>query len=617
LNRQCLDLEILILSFNKSEYTLQLLQSISNFEPTAPLRISVLDQGSSPGELQNLERGIKDRRVHLIKGDRNLGVAGGRQKLLTLTAREWVLFLDNDLTFNSDFLESCSKITDISNFACLPFIEESQGNLSDVVIPKLYSTPLVGRKYSQEFGLGTESKNYDQISYPYKISAVAGGVLLAKTETLRNLGGFRGPGKAGYEDLDLTLRLKQKNGEVFLIPLALPMRHNKQIDGNAIAKRTELVRLDPFQLRANARFVEYKFQSHIWSIGQYNWLASRAITAKSEVEMLKLLVPNLETPPLHIKRKKVLLVCDSPGWAFERIAMKQKVFLSDSYDFTVTFSNQWEVFKTQLLYTDWDAVIFLWRIPLFQLVREGVIPAELMKKIGYCIYDHQGALGYSAEILALENLDVPVGVVNETLFESLKNSVKNLFLIPDGVDTGLFKPFKSLGENNQRILVGWSGNTKWGGVDDVKGFSRVIQPCIEKIKEKNLPIDFDIIDSSNGRIPQNFVANTMKNWDVVICASRHEGTPNPILEGLASGLAIVSTSVGMTPELIREGAEIVLIPEDVNYLLENLKILSALKINKGLSEVKVKNRKVAQKYDWRETLTNHKIFIENVLRRKV
>ena len=136
---------------------------------------------------------------------------------------------------------------------------------------------------------------------------------------------------------------------------------------------------------------------------------------------------------------------------------------------------------------------------------------------------------------------------------------------------------------------------------------------MKEIKSKSLPIDFEIIDSSKGRIPQEFVANAMKNWDVVICTSRHEGTPNPILEGLASGLAVVSTPVGMTPELIREGAEIALISEDANNLRAELKNLSVLNTYNDLSQIKSQNRKVALKFDWRETLFNHKMFIEKVL----
>jgi glycosyltransferase involved in cell wall biosynthesis len=105
----------------------------------------------------------------------------------------------------------------------------------------------------------------------------------------------------------------------------------------------------------------------------------------------------------------------------------------------------------------------------------------------------------------------------------------------------------------------------------------------------------------------------MKNWDVVICTSRHEGTPNPILEGLASGLAVVSTPVGMTPELIRRGAAISLIEGDSNALFSELKKLAELKSAEKLHTIQIQNRNTALKYDWRKTLDHHKRFIHKVV----
>jgi glycosyltransferase involved in cell wall biosynthesis len=42
-----------------------------------------------------------------------------------------------------------------------------------------------------------------------------------------------------------------------------------------------------------------------------------------------------------------------------------------------------------------------------------------------------------------------------------------------------------------------------------------------------------------------------QNLDVLICASRTEGGPHSLLEAAACGIPLISTQVGIAPELIR------------------------------------------------------------------
>ena len=49
---------------------------------------------------------------------------------------------------------------------------------------------------------------------------------------------------------------------------------------------------------------------------------------------------------------------------------------------------------------------------------------------------------------------------------------------------------------------------------------------------------------------------------LVALTSEHEGFPNALLEGMASGRPVVSTSVGGVPELVRDGVDGLLVPPD-------------------------------------------------------
>jgi len=58
------------------------------------------------------------------------------------------------------------------------------------------------------------------------------------------------------------------------------------------------------------------------------------------------------------------------------------------------------------------------------------------------------------------------------------------------------------------------------------------------------------------------MSSVYRSFDVMVSSSRREGLPVAILEGMASGLAIVATAVGEVPHLIRNGETGLLSPPE-------------------------------------------------------
>jgi glycosyltransferase involved in cell wall biosynthesis len=68
--------------------------------------------------------------------------------------------------------------------------------------------------------------------------------------------------------------------------------------------------------------------------------------------------------------------------------------------------------------------------------------------------------------------------------------------------------------------------------------------------------------------------------DVVVIASRNEGTPVSIIEAMAAGVPVVSTAVGGVPDLLHEGEFGELVePENTGALAEGIQ--KALRAGKG------------------------------------
>lgn len=63
-----------------------------------------------------------------------------------------------------------------------------------------------------------------------------------------------------------------------------------------------------------------------------------------------------------------------------------------------------------------------------------------------------------------------------------------------------------------------------------------------------------------GAIPQTEVSRWIAASDLLCLPSHNEGTPNVIVEALASGVPVVATRVGGVPELVREGINGLLVP---------------------------------------------------------
>lgn len=159
---------------------------------------------------------------------------------------------------------------------------------------------------------------------------------------------------------------------------------------------------------------------------------------------------------------------------------------------------------------------------------------------------------------------------------------KKIHIVPNGVDTDLFRPSP---RNEARRALGLSGAsplvvsvaalTPSKGqdnlVDAVRRLprdvhvvlvgSRVVHRrysrALKRLIERHGLADRIIFA---GRQPQEKVAQYLNAADVSVLASHSEGCPNVVLESLACGTPVVATSVGGVPEMIRPGENGELVP---------------------------------------------------------
>lgn len=203
---------------------------------------------------------------------------------------------------------------------------------------------------------------------------------------------------------------------------------------------------------------------------------------------------------------------------------------------------------------------------------------------------------------------------------------EKIVVVPLGVDLNLFKP-ASL-EEKQRIReeigipkdklvigsfqkdgIGWGKGLepKWG-----KGPDTLVRVADELKKDQEIFLlllgparGYVKKELAKRRIPYRHIF--LKNYlevpkyyralDLYLVTSRVEGGPKALLESMASGVPLVSTRVGMAPDIIKDGYNALLAEvDDVKMLSENaLKIIK----NKNLANQLANNGfNIIEDYSW-------------------
>lgn len=164
----------------------------------------------------------------------------------------------------------------------------------------------------------------------------------------------------------------------------------------------------------------------------------------------------------------------------------------------------------------------------------------------------------------------------------LGGSAKRLFFLPNVVDTDYFKALGHRNDHKIRLLsVGRLvrqkrldrflfilAKVKTSAKVPVSGLIVGDGPLRSALEQQArvlglLPDDVEFL----GQVSD--MRQIYRESDILVLTSDHEGTPNIILEAMASGLPVVATRVGGVPEIVRHGETGFLVePEDEDGMVD-------------------------------------------------
>ena len=339
-------------------------------------------------------------------------------------------------------------------------------------------------------------------------------------------------------------------------------------------------------------------------------------------------------------KPKIALIVDVYDWAFYNRSVILKEKLKEYYDIDIIPADtalENNMLQLILLVQDYDLVHFFWRRILFNLsddnyyfIRNELSVQRLLKeKFSHvattsCVPDHMLLDDENKEqnLKALNWVD-NYYVLSQKLWNIYAglNCQKPYGVIAGGVDLDKFKPqnlerLKTI--PNRNLIIGWSGNSKWGGKDnkeDVKGVQTILIPAVEELQKEGYPVELKLADKSKGMTAIDKMPDYYNTLDLYVCTSKTEGGPYPILEAMACGLPIISTDVGFVPEVLGEKEKEYILKERTIEALKE-KIKSLLQNPERLLELSNENLNSIKNFGYEEIIPKFKAFFDDTLKKK-
>lgn len=239
---------------------------------------------------------------------------------------------------------------------------------------------------------------------------------------------------------------------------------------------------------------------------------------------------------------KILLIPDRPGWAYDILAQSLKDSSTKheiDIEYIINIRRNPESFDVSA----YDLVFFfLW----FDGMRYGpsLRGFEFSKT---CVGVHSLSWikrGLTAlEATNICNQFAATGYISKEIGSLL--DLTNGFFTPNGIDRALFHSTPLPPTDELRFM--WVGNPSTSHHGDNKAFYSIVEPVCE-----SLGVSLHTATPLTP-VPRAEMGRFYSENHVLICSSDHEGGPMPVLESLASCRPVISTSVGIVPELVRDG----------------------------------------------------------------
>ena len=206
---------VVLLSHNQKNNTLECLNSFQSVT-YENFTIFLVDNGSIDGTYEAVREAFPS--VQIFRSKINLGCAGGRnhcaQKAIEQYSTGYLLILDNDIVVEPDFIDHLVETADENQNSGIVTSKILNFNNRDVIDTIGNGVNLYTGKVTK---VGSGEKDRGQYDSLFHLEAANGCCQLIAAELWKELAGFdEAFSPYGYEDTDLSLRVRKLNKKILL-----------------------------------------------------------------------------------------------------------------------------------------------------------------------------------------------------------------------------------------------------------------------------------------------------------------------------------------------------------------------------------------------------------------
>ncbi len=212
---------IIIPVFNMVDYTKQCCKAIVENTPEALYEVIIVDNASTDGTKEFFKCLGGD--VHVIRNEKNLGFAKACNQGAKAAKGTYLLFLNNDTVPQEGWLDAMVETIEEKPKAGIvgSKLLYPDGTIQHAGVVFYRESSVISHIYK---GLKADHRNVD---YMRDFNAVTGACLLIPKKLFFDLQGFYEGFIAGYEDVDLCLRTKEKGLRVIYQPKSVLIHHEE------------------------------------------------------------------------------------------------------------------------------------------------------------------------------------------------------------------------------------------------------------------------------------------------------------------------------------------------------------------------------------------------------
>lgn len=272
------NLTIVVLSCERAEATITMMNSIKTNIPNFKGKYLVADNGSSQETIKKLKKVFEQMpyECEIIEYGENLGVAKGRNKAVEQVKTQWFMSLDNDIVFSCNILpEIQGTISQLGcNFVNLPLLNETGEQIFSAG-GNIFIEPISNGIHIGCGGAFEQSKCTKNQTIPRSLSTfMFGGASVIRKSTFEECGKFDEGMFVGFEDIDFSITIFKKGYKIGTIGM-LGLIHDHKKPENQNDREYERQRFSNVRLLKSAQYFEKKHDFKIWNQGTEAWLKQR------------------------------------------------------------------------------------------------------------------------------------------------------------------------------------------------------------------------------------------------------------------------------------------------------------------------------------------------------